>query len=138
MGTTVDTVGGSDSGKRQPNYPADFKHSLPAAVCKPGVSVSKLVREHWINANMLFRWRRDLHASLLRESKSRSAHLVPVVGQRAPALPAFPSTSSSPFLEIGIADAVSASALAPTPRCCSLYFKVCTHDRRACWYQYLA
>ena len=56
---------------------------------------------------MLFKWRRDLHAGMLTESKSQSAHLLPVVVQRVPALPALPSvTSSAHFIEIVIADAV--------------------------------
>ncbi|MFM5523920.1 transposase [Aeromonas jandaei] len=27
--------------------------------CQPGVSVSKLAQEHGVNANLLFKWRRD-------------------------------------------------------------------------------
>ena len=107
MGTTVDTVGQTSNCKGRPNYPTEFKHRLATAACKPGASVSKLAQQHGINANMLFKWRRDLNAGLLTESKSQSAHLLPVVVQRAPALPALPSvTSSARFIEIVIADAV--------------------------------
>jgi transposase len=107
MGTTVDTVGQSNNRKGRPNYPAEFKHRLAAAACEPGVSVSKLAQQHGINANMLFKWRRDLHAGLLTSSGSQSAHLLPVVVQRAPALPALPNVpSSAHFIEIVIADAV--------------------------------
>lgn len=103
----MDIGGGSNNRKGRPNYPADFKHRLAMAACEPGVSVSKLAQQHGINANMLFKWRRDLHAGLLTESKSQSAHLLPVVVQRAPALSALPSvTSSAHFIEIVIADAV--------------------------------
>ena len=56
---------------------------------------------------MLFKWRRDLRAGLLTESKSQSAHLLPVVVKRVQAVPALPSaTSSASFIEIVIADAV--------------------------------
>jgi transposase len=56
---------------------------------------------------MLFKWRRDLHAGLLTDSKSQPAHLLPVVVQRAEALRAHPSvTSSASIIEIVIADAV--------------------------------
>jgi hypothetical protein len=56
---------------------------------------------------MLFIWRRDLHAGLLTESSSQSAHLLPVVVQRAEALHAHPSvTSSASLIEIVIADAI--------------------------------
>jgi transposase len=107
MGTTVDTVGQTSNRKGRPNYPTEFKHRLATAACKPGVSVSKLAQQHGINANMLFRWRRDLHAGLLTESKSQPAHLLPVVVQRAEALQAHPSViSSASIIEIVIADAV--------------------------------
>jgi transposase len=107
MGTTVDTVGQSNNRKGRPNYPTEFKHRLATAACEPGVSVSKLAQQHGINANMLFKWRRDLHAGLLTESKSQSALLLPVVLQRAPAVPALPSVmSAARIIEIVIADAV--------------------------------
>lgn len=125
----MDTVGQSNNRKGRPNYPGEFKHRLATAACEPGLSVSKLAQQHGINANMLFKWRRDLHAGLLTEAKSQSAHLLPVVVQRAPALPSV--TSSASFIEIVIADAVVASAPAPMPRCSSSYFTVCAHDRPA-------
>ena len=103
----MDTVSQSNTRERRPNYPADFKHRLATASCDPGMSVSKLAQQHGINANMLFKWRRDLHAGLLTEPKSQSAQLLPVVVQRAHALPARPSvTSSASVIEIVIADAV--------------------------------
>lgn len=103
----MDTVGQSNNRKGRPNYPAEFKHRLATAACEPGVSVSKLAQQHGINANMLFKWRRDLHAGLLTTSGMQSAHLLPVVVQRAQALPALPSvTSSARCIEIVIADAV--------------------------------
>ena len=79
MGTTLDTVGSSNNRKGLPNYPADFKERLAKQACQPGVSVSKLARQHGINVNMLFKWRRDLGAGLLVSSGSQSSHLVPVV-----------------------------------------------------------
>jgi transposase len=107
MGTTVDTIGQPNNRKGRPNYPAEFKHRLATAACGPGVSVSKLAQQHGINANMLFKWRRDLRAGLLTESGSQSAQLLPVVVLRTPALPALPSvTSSASFIEIVVADVV--------------------------------
>jgi transposase len=100
-------VGQTSNRKRRPNYPTEFKHRLAKVACEPGVTVSKLAQQNWINANMLFIWRRDLHAGLLTESKSQSAHLLPVVVQRTEALHAHPSvTSSASLIEIVIADAV--------------------------------
>jgi transposase len=107
MGTTVDTLGQSNNRKGRPNYPAEFKHRLATAACEPGVSVSKLAQQHGINANMLFKWRRDLREGLLTKSASQSAPLLPVVMQHTPmraALPSVPVPVGS--IEIVIADAV--------------------------------
>jgi transposase len=71
------------------------------------VSVSKLAQQHGINANRLFKWRRDLRAGLLTESESQSAHMLPVLVQRTPVRAALPSaTVPVCFIEIVIADAV--------------------------------
>jgi len=106
----LDTAGSSNNRKGRPNYPADFKERLARQACEPGVSVSKLARQHGINVNMLFKWRRDLRAGLLTASGSQSAHFLPVLVQPAaafPDLPALPSIASSArFVEIVIADAV--------------------------------
>ena len=107
MGTTVDTAGQSNNRKGRPNYPAEFKQRLAKAACEPGVSVSKLAQQHGINANMLFKWRRDLRAGLFTKSESQSVHLLPVMVQRAPLPPKLPSaTLPARFIEIVIADAV--------------------------------
>ena len=103
----MDTVGGSNNRKGRPNYPPEFKHRLATASCEPGVSVSKLAREHGINTNMLFKLRRDLRAGLLTELESQSAHLVPVVMQHTPVRTALPNVKGSAcIIEIVIADAV--------------------------------
>jgi transposase len=47
---------------------------LAAAACEPGISVSKLAREHGINANMLFTWRRRYRV----EQRQEAAVLLPV------------------------------------------------------------
>jgi transposase-like protein len=133
VGTTVDTVGSSNNRKRRPNYSVDFTERLAKQACKPGVSVSKLARQHGINVNKLSKWRRDLCAGLLAASGSQSVHLLPaVVVQRAAAILIFLhvrarhqhalSKSLSPMQ-------LCASALAPTPRCRSSFSKVCAPDR---------
>lgn len=50
------------SRKGRPNYPIDFKRQLATLACTPNVSVSKLAAKHGINANMVFRWRRQYRA----------------------------------------------------------------------------
>jgi transposase len=63
------------SRKGRPNYDPVLRERLAAAACEPGVSVAKLAREHGINANMLFAWRRRYRA----RHQTESAALIPVV-----------------------------------------------------------
>lgn len=44
--------------RRRPNFPLDFKINLVEQALQPGVSIAKLAREHGINDNLLFNWRR--------------------------------------------------------------------------------
>lgn len=50
------------SRKGRPNHALEFKRRLAQAACAPGVSVAKLAQEQRINANMLFKWRRQYRA----------------------------------------------------------------------------
>ena len=45
-----------------PNRPVAFKRELAAAACAPGISVAKLALKHGVNANLLFKWRREYRA----------------------------------------------------------------------------
>lgn len=45
-----------------PNHPIDFKRELAALACVPNVSVAKLALKHGVNANLLFKWRRQYRA----------------------------------------------------------------------------
>src|SRR6478752_5622287 len=76
MGTTLTQSAEKKPGSRtgRPNYPRELRDRLAAAACEPGVSVSKLAREHGINANMLFKWRRRYRA----EQAGGTTELVPV------------------------------------------------------------
>ncbi|WP_232456561.1 IS66-like element accessory protein TnpA [Burkholderia ubonensis] len=47
---------------------------MATAACEPGVSVAKLAREHGLNANLVFTWRRQ-H---LAERQAAVATLLPV------------------------------------------------------------
>jgi transposase len=62
----MSTSGTSKSNRAgRPNYPKEFKWRLAVAATQEGASVSQLAREHGINANMLFKWRRDLRSGTL-------------------------------------------------------------------------
>ena len=55
----MDTVlkQGSRSGRL--NYPRSFKLKVAVEACAPGISVSQLALKHQLNANMVFKWRRE-------------------------------------------------------------------------------
>lgn len=77
------------------------------------MSVSKLAMVNAVNANMVFKWRRDLRAGLFDDASSVMPKLLPVVLAAEPVEVAFdvatvpPSPDSAlAMIEIVIADAV--------------------------------
>lgn len=60
----MDTVINPGTRKGRQNYSIEFKRRLAVAACAANVSVSKLALEHEVNANMVFKWRRQYRASL--------------------------------------------------------------------------
>jgi transposase len=64
----------SQARKRRPNYPLAFKRQLAEKACCEKVSVAQLTLEHGLNANMVFKWRRQLRSGQLNEG----AVLLPV------------------------------------------------------------
>jgi transposase len=63
---------------RRPSFPIEFKVRVAALACEPGISVSKLAREHDLNTNMLFRWRRQYRAGELDAPVESAPALLPV------------------------------------------------------------
>jgi transposase len=115
MGTTLDTVPKRSNRKGRPNYPVEFKRRLAAAACEAGVSVSKLAMANAVNANMVFKWRRELRAGLFDDAPAPVTQLLPVVLAAAPVdvesdsapAPRSPSPGTAvALIEIVIADAV--------------------------------
>ena len=115
MGTTLDTELRPGNRKGRPNYPVEFKRRITAAACEAGVSVSKLAMANAINANMVFKWRRELRAGLFDDAPAGVTELLPVVLAAAPAevasdaatTPRSPSPGTAvAMIEIVIADAV--------------------------------
>ena len=113
MGTTLDTGLKRGNRKGRPNYPVEFKRRLAAAACEAGVSVSKLAMANAVNANRVFKWRRELRAGLFDDAPPAMTKLLPVVlaaasaeakSDASSALPS-PGTASA-MIEIVIADAV--------------------------------
>ncbi|OTP74126.1 putative transposition-related protein [Caballeronia sordidicola] len=49
--------------KSIPNHPLEFRREIAKLASEPGVSVARLAMEHRLNTNLVFKWRRALHAS---------------------------------------------------------------------------
>jgi transposase len=81
VGITMDTAVKQGTRKGRPNYSMEFKRRLAVAACAPNVSVSKLALEHEVNANMVFKWRRQYRAGLL--GTDAGAAFLPVAVQMA-------------------------------------------------------
>jgi transposase len=103
----MDTVIKQGTRKGCPNYSMDFKRRLAIAACAPNVSVSKLALTHEVNANMVFKWRRQYRAGLFG-ADAEPAFLpvaVTAVPRREPA-PAPAKAAAPGTIEIAIADAI--------------------------------
>ena len=95
--------------KGSPNYSIDFKRKLAIAACEPDISVSKLALAHQVNANMVFKWRRQYRAGLLGTAPA----FLPValvaapkqVAAEAPS-PRVATATAEGSIEIRIADAI--------------------------------
>ena len=104
MGITFDTDKKVGNRTGRPNYPAEFKRRLAVEACVPGISVSKLAQQNGINANMLFKWRRELRAGLFEPV---APALLPVHIQPATTRsPSLHMAEPSGMIEIIIGDAV--------------------------------
>jgi len=57
MGTIVDTVAPAERIKRR-NVPTELKRQIVEAALQLGKSGALITREHSLNANLLFKWRR--------------------------------------------------------------------------------
>ena len=92
--------------KGRPNYSIDFKRRLAMAACESDISVSKLALAHQVNANMVFRWRRQYRAGLFgAEPAFLPMALVTAPKPPAPAAPS-PQIAAEGRIETCIADAV--------------------------------
>ena len=109
----------------RPNYSKEFKRRLAVEVCESNISVAKLALRYGLNANMLFKWRREYRAGKLgiqsRHCQTTETPLfLPVVTSATPSKikPAKAAPREAGYIEILRGDArsricgdVSASAL---------------------------
>jgi transposase len=108
----MDTLQAPGNRKGRPNYSIDFKRQVALAACEPGISVSKLAQMHELNANMVFKWRRELRAGLLEIAGGGPALLpvevvLPETSQSDMPTPARPKVDAgkTKSIEIEITDA---------------------------------
>lgn len=98
--------------RRRRRYDAAFKRAIVEQTLVPGASVARIAREHGINANQLFKWRRQflLGKPALpapRDSSPSAISLLPVsitTEEQAPvASPSLAAPSESGQIEITLA-----------------------------------
>jgi transposase-like protein len=78
MGTTIrPTTAGADRLPYQ-RHALSFKRKLVALTLVPGASVARLAREHGVNANQVFSWRKLYREGQLGPIDSGEVRLLPV------------------------------------------------------------
>jgi len=97
VGATLTSTGNTRATRKGcPNHPIDFKRRLAALACQPETSVAGLALAHGINANLLFKWRRQYRVGKLGMPRpedvltgdSPSPRLLPVTLSMAASAPA--------------------------------------------------
>jgi transposase len=113
MGTTLDTEMKPGNRKGRPNYPVEFKRRLAAAACEAGVSVSKLSMANGVNANMVFKWRREYRAGLFDNMPNTSTTLLPVVLADTPVMvaPTAVAQAAPPAAKLSTVEIIFADAI---------------------------
>lgn len=80
----------------------EFKRMLVEMARQPGVSVARLAREHGVNANQVFSWRKLYEAGqLVASACAQSSELVPVTVASSAQVPETDTATGAVTLEIG-------------------------------------
>jgi transposase len=92
---------------RRRRYDTAFKRAIVEQTCKAGVSVARVAREHGINANQVFKWRRQFLLSPQHTPDPDSpvpapASLVPVmlIGEAERPHASTPPASDTGYIEV--------------------------------------
>ena len=100
VGTMKDQMGGPKRPRRQ--HEREFKEDLIAQSQAPGASVAAIAMKGGINANLLFKWRRQhVHKSTLTAPQAATLLPVCVIPDGAPTLPARPVAPVAPAVSAG-------------------------------------
>lgn len=102
---TGDVVARGRTGR--PNYSTEFKRRLAVEACEPEISVAKLALRYGLNANMLFKWRRQYRAGQfgvqgIGSQTAETPRFLPVVTSVTPsmAMPAKVVSHEPGYIEI--------------------------------------
>lgn len=78
MDTSIRPIIGGADRRRHQRHTLSFKQQLVALTLVPGASVARLAREHGVNANQVFTWRKLSRAGRLGPAPSSEVRLLPV------------------------------------------------------------
>ena len=78
MDTTTRPIIGDADRRRHQRHTLSFKRELVALTLAPGASVARLAREHGVNANQVFTWRKLYREGRLGGLPSSAVRLLPV------------------------------------------------------------
>jgi transposase len=78
MKRVQDSASLSRKASKRRSYEAAFKRHLVELSLAPGASVAKIALDHRLNANILFKWRRQHLRELARSAPKAAAGLLPV------------------------------------------------------------
>ena len=79
MDTNIQSVKALSNGRgRYERRSLEFKRSLVEQTLRPGGSVARIAREHGVNTNQVFSWRKLYREGLLEEQGKAAANLLPV------------------------------------------------------------
>ncbi len=95
MDTNIRSIKPVGGGRRYKRHGLEFKRRIVEQTLVPGASVARIAREHGINANQVFNWRKLYREGLLGEEGKAAARLLPVtvIAQTRP--PAVASTAAT-------------------------------------------
>ncbi len=91
---TLTTVGPVKPLLKRRKYSKAQKRHMVEECLAGGDSVSVIARRHDVNANLLFKWRRQYDEGALKDEPATAALVPIVVEQSGPALPPVPKGSS--------------------------------------------
>ena len=80
MDTKLSETGRPARGGRYRHHPVEFKRAVVERSLQTGISVSRLAREHGINANQVFAWRKAYHEGRLGVAAFLPVRVAPEVG----------------------------------------------------------